>query len=360
IPSTENLSKKPTTIVSQSSLYEKRKATYANDGNLSTKFRYCAHTAVDQAIAWFQVDLGIPHRIKDIKIYYRREGHEPEDWKQYRFRQFYLDVSDSTATETNTTQRTRCYTDNTTGLDLPPNIIDISCEQWARYIIVESTYTAPEDHRSTGPILEICEIEVYDFLEPLSCPSECDRYTGYCVGICPVDFFGHFCDKLCNANCVGGCSKETGLCEYGCIDGKFGLTCEETCSIGCNSSCEQYSGNCSCKADWKGDKCDENESTVINREEDIHESVSQVYMNQLLPNISTQSNEEKTIQKDPYVENHGIYVNDTFQSSESQMSTRINEEGGNNSRHFVEYEDVYMAIQGFNPEESIYEELQKT
>lgn len=58
------------------------------------------------------------------------------------------------------TQRTRCYTDNTTEPDLPNNIIEMPCRQTARYLIVETTYDAPED-TSTGPILEICEIEVY-------------------------------------------------------------------------------------------------------------------------------------------------------------------------------------------------------
>ncbi|XP_061169367.1 uncharacterized protein LOC133178662 [Saccostrea echinata] len=404
ISSTENLSKKSTTILSQSSTYALRNASYANDGNLNTKEFSCAHTATcsNQSKAWFQVDLGRPHRIQHVKIYYRREGNEPDDWKQYRFRKFYLDVSDYSATESMTSQRTRCYTDNTTEPNLPPNIIDIPCKQLARYIIVESTYKAPEDYRSTGPILEICEIEVYGCNArhygsncskkcsvncvqeicniingscifgcksgyyghmcnescSLSCPSACDRYTGYCDGICPVDYFGHFCKKLCNSNCAGGCNRETGLCEYGCIEGKFGEACEETCSIGCNSSCEQDNGNCSCKGDWKGDKCDENESIVFNREEGIHDSVSQIYLNQLLPNISTQGNEETTIQKNTYVENNEIYVNDTFETSKSQMDTRIYAEGSYNNTHFVEDEDVYMAIHGLDPDESIYEHLQ--
>lgn len=34
------------------------------------------------------------------------------------------------------------------------------CKQTARYVIVETTYDAPED-TSTGAMLEICEIEVY-------------------------------------------------------------------------------------------------------------------------------------------------------------------------------------------------------
>ena len=72
-------------------------------------------------------------------------GDSPSDWKQYRFRQFYLDVADLPATQTTTAERTRCYTDNTTAPNLPPNIIEIPCKQTARFVIVETRYDAPED-----------------------------------------------------------------------------------------------------------------------------------------------------------------------------------------------------------------------
>lgn len=82
-------------------------------------------------------------------------------WKQYRFRQFHLDVSILRATETTVVERTRCYTDNTTAPYLPSTTIDIPCKETARYVIVETTYDAPEDDPITGAVLEICEIEVY-------------------------------------------------------------------------------------------------------------------------------------------------------------------------------------------------------
>ena len=87
-------------------------------------------------------------------------GNRSTDWKQYRFRQFYLDVSDAPATQTTTIQRTRCYTDNTTAPNLPPNIIEIPCKQTARFVIVETRYDPPEDE-ALGAFLEICELEVY-------------------------------------------------------------------------------------------------------------------------------------------------------------------------------------------------------
>ena len=89
------------------------------------------------------------------------EYNTSEVWDPYRFRQFHLDVSDLPATQTTTAERIRCYTDNTTAPNVPPNIINIPCIHKTRYIIVETMYDAPEDDPSTGPILEICEIEVY-------------------------------------------------------------------------------------------------------------------------------------------------------------------------------------------------------
>lgn len=78
-----------------------------------------------------------------------------------RFRQFYLDVSNSSATQSSTIHRVRCYTDKTAAPGIPPNIINIPCKHTARYVIVETTYDAPDDGPYTGAMLEICEIEVY-------------------------------------------------------------------------------------------------------------------------------------------------------------------------------------------------------
>lgn len=70
-------------------------------------------------------------------------------------------MSDIPATQSNTSERTRCYTDNTTYPDVLPFIMEVPCQLTARYLIVESTYDAPEDDPITGAVLEICEIEVF-------------------------------------------------------------------------------------------------------------------------------------------------------------------------------------------------------
>lgn len=87
--------------------------------------------------------------------------HISDNWKPRRFRHFYLDVSNSSVTETTKEMRIRCYTDNTTEPATPPSKLTMPCNQIARYVIVETTYDAPDDEQVTGPILEICEIEVY-------------------------------------------------------------------------------------------------------------------------------------------------------------------------------------------------------
>nr|XP_034321428.1 uncharacterized protein LOC105346260 [Crassostrea gigas] len=186
----ENLCTKNTTSILLSSYYANNKAYLANDGNVKTTERYCSYTIIQHTKAWLQVDLGEQYSINNVKIYYRSEGDldDQYSWKQYRFRQFYLDVSDLPASETNTTQRTRCYTDKTTYTDLPPNIIDIPCQQTARYVIVETTYDAPEDDPTEGAILEICEIEVYGCrtgrfgsgCKICSGCAHCDITSGFC------------------------------------------------------------------------------------------------------------------------------------------------------------------------------------
>ncbi|XP_065945112.1 uncharacterized protein [Magallana gigas] len=142
----ENLCRRPTTVLSQSSTYKINNASLANDGNLQTDYIYCAQTNTNETEAWLQVDFGHFYSINNVKIRSRNE-----------------DVSNSSASETTTTQRTRCYTDYTTVHGLPPNIIDIPCKHTARYVIVETTFDAPEDDKygEFGPVLEVCEIEIY-------------------------------------------------------------------------------------------------------------------------------------------------------------------------------------------------------
>ncbi|XP_052695786.1 uncharacterized protein LOC128174215 [Crassostrea angulata] len=178
----ENLSKRNSTVLSLSSRFRNQSAALANDGDTDTGYSHCSHTDENQKIAWLQVDLGQPYSIYNVTMYYRHE----HSWKPIRLRQFYLDVSESTA-NMSTMERTRCYTDNTTEQESPKSKIEMPCKHTARYVIVETTYDAPGDNR-TGAMLEICEIEVYgcetgkygDNCTPCEGCKTCDINNGNC------------------------------------------------------------------------------------------------------------------------------------------------------------------------------------
>ncbi|XP_065922235.1 delta and Notch-like epidermal growth factor-related receptor [Magallana gigas] len=290
----ENLSRRPTTVLTQSSTYNGQTASFANDGNLQTDDLNCSHTAPNNTKAWLQVDFGESYSINNVKIYYRRDGNRMGEWKQFRFRQFYLDISNSSATQTATLHRTRCYTDNTAYPNLPPNIIDIPCKQTARYVIVETTYDALEDN-VFGAILEVCELEVYGcettcrnnvcdgvgnctdgcvdgYWGPpacnFKCPADCKEpncimYSGQCNS-CKSGFWGDTCSSLCPLHCIGRvCDKNSGSCTKGCTSGPNGDTCNRTCSPWCvGGICDKQSATCfnGCVQNYAGSQCDEYDS----------------------------------------------------------------------------------------------------
>lgn len=70
----ENLCRRPTTILTQSSTYNVQNASTANDGNVWTDDPHCAHTEANYAKAWLQVDFRESYKINNVKIYYRKDG----------------------------------------------------------------------------------------------------------------------------------------------------------------------------------------------------------------------------------------------------------------------------------------------
>lgn len=68
----ENLSRRRTTRLTQSSTHYGRKASEGNDGVTDTNYVNCAHTTFEKQKAWFQVDLGKRFSIQRIKIYFRK------------------------------------------------------------------------------------------------------------------------------------------------------------------------------------------------------------------------------------------------------------------------------------------------
>ncbi|XP_056003194.1 receptor-type tyrosine-protein phosphatase alpha-like [Ostrea edulis] len=252
-----NLSRKQSTKVSQSSTYNKLHASYAKDGNRTqTDYKICSHTALGHSIAWFQVDLGGEYSLESVKIYYRNENN----WPPYRFRQFYLDVSNGSAksTTTLTSPRKRCYKDNTTAPATPQSVIDIPCKETARYVIVETTYNAQEaiDLNQDGPVLEICEIEVYACSTCVN--AACNPSNGYCTEGCIMGYWGHTCKSQCNQLCLGNtCEQGNGTCTTGCVDFYYGYTCEHQCGPRCSpQTCDRVTGACNdCNAGYHGLFC---------------------------------------------------------------------------------------------------------
>ncbi|XP_062607709.1 multiple epidermal growth factor-like domains protein 6 [Saccostrea cucullata] len=267
-------------IVSQSSTY--KSALLAVDGNYAQYYPECAFTGKNEAYAWVQVDLRKAYSLKSVKLYLRNDAIlclSPP----YRLRQFYLDVSNSSAGTSR--QRVRCYTDNTTAPATPSPVIDIPCKQTARYVIIQTTYKAPEDTDSTGPVLEICEIEVIGcnigHYGP-SCSScggcencniesgcrvtcsqncidrECDEY-GNCSRGCKHGYWGNKCLNGCPSTCfMTVCNMSSGICNS-CNAGYYGSLCHMSCSRSCaQPSCSQ-NGTCigRCKPNWIGNRCDE-------------------------------------------------------------------------------------------------------
>lgn len=70
----ENLCRRPTTVLSQSSTYKINNASLANDGNLQTDYINCAQTNTNETEAWLQVDFGHFYSINNVKIRSRNEG----------------------------------------------------------------------------------------------------------------------------------------------------------------------------------------------------------------------------------------------------------------------------------------------
>ncbi|XP_062567902.1 uncharacterized protein LOC134230141 [Saccostrea cucullata] len=173
----ENICKRVTCTATQSSIRDGLSADKVIDGNTKQDYYSCSHTVVNSTSeAWVMVDLRKEYKLQNVAIYYRNEDDDLKvvktnisrvwnsrrqryEWRPYRFRQYSLEVSNSSDTE----QWKECYKDNTPDSRIPSDIQNITCERTARYLRIITNYDAPEDDifSESGPILEICEIQIY-------------------------------------------------------------------------------------------------------------------------------------------------------------------------------------------------------
>ncbi|XP_061185076.1 uncharacterized protein LOC133193120 [Saccostrea echinata] len=230
----DNICETTTCKATQSSTRNGLSANKVIDRNIEQKESSCSHTEVNKTEpAWVMVDLGKEYQIRNIIIYYRDEWTFKTAWKPYRFRQYGIEVSNTS----NTQQWALCYKDNTTDARTPSSIQNISCEKTARFLRIITTYDAPEDdeYEITGAILEICEIQIYG---------------------CLPGYYGHACQP-CSRNCGdGSCDGRDGRCIKGCSPGYYGSSCDRSCSTNCeNNTCDQSHGTCSCVRGWKPSYC---------------------------------------------------------------------------------------------------------
>lgn len=72
----ENLARRPKATVTQSTTHANQGPGLANDGKKGTNYGQCSHTATNQSLAWLQVDLGENRSIKNVTIYYRKDGNQ--------------------------------------------------------------------------------------------------------------------------------------------------------------------------------------------------------------------------------------------------------------------------------------------
>ncbi|XP_062574556.1 cell death abnormality protein 1-like, partial [Saccostrea cucullata] len=318
---TDNICERGTCTATQSSTFNGLSAEKVIDGYHDQDERSCSHTAPNKTKAWVLIDLRKKYQVTNIVIIYRNE----RSWKPYRFRQYRLEVSNSSVTQ----QWSICYQDRTLYPVVPSSIQNISCEKNTRYLRVFTTYDAPEDDRygNIGAVLEICEIQVFgcdvgyygqncspcgdcencniitgcpksscittfncidnhcdgngnclrgckqgywgnkcQSTCPLYCPlGICNRTNGFCNN-CTDGYFGNVCERNCYTKCRGQeCDKESGSCTNGCATGYYGLYCNLTCSNTClNQECTQENGHCNdgCNGGFYGEFC--NRSCNIN------------------------------------------------------------------------------------------------
>ncbi|KAL8604337.1 hypothetical protein ACOMHN_028100 [Nucella lapillus] len=155
--------------------YKSGPASLAVDGNTSTFWRSCVHTAGNNK-DWWQVDLGRKYTVSQITIYHREL--DPDQ----RMGGLWVYVDD-----------TICYKfpdSNKMGDELKEKY-DITCDQPIRGKIVRFSKDGIV-HNNRSSYINFCEVQVW---------------------VCKPGLYGEKCDKKCDSNCrEGQCDNYSGAC----------------------------------------------------------------------------------------------------------------------------------------------------
>ncbi|XP_046547581.1 multiple epidermal growth factor-like domains protein 10, partial [Haliotis rubra] len=205
-----------------------KNSSLAVDGVVSSNYwsGTCTHTALNQTLAWWTVDLGETHLITNLTIFFLRQD---------RFRNFLVRVDDRP-----------CYQSQTNS---PSSPVNISCDTPTRgqYVTVQLPTLAGSHY-----ILNLCEVEIYECADG-SFGSGCSSWC-YCRNTSEV------CDKT-TGHCESGCKDGyTGTgCQKTCPEGRYGSGCMETCGhcTGGDQNCHNVNGTCrhGCQEYWSGTLC---------------------------------------------------------------------------------------------------------
>ncbi|KAK3106627.1 hypothetical protein FSP39_023983 [Pinctada imbricata] len=141
-----------------------------------------------------------------------------------RFKGYRIEVSDKENINISST----CYQD--TSQPYPELYQNNTCNRTGRYVRVVQENRS-ELEALPGPLLELCEVEVYG---------------------CPKGKYGTNCTEDCSVNCVDGiCEPDNGICRHGCVAGKEGSMCDKECDdykygYDCSKTCGHCRNNAIC------------------------------------------------------------------------------------------------------------------
>ncbi|KAH9490852.1 hypothetical protein Btru_033551 [Bulinus truncatus] len=270
----------------QQSTFSTCDASLAVDGNTSTVYSKCAHTAADNDLyPYWKVQLQNSIAVNRYVIFNRDDDCS---WCPKRLDYFNLNALNSQNQivfnyydQYGKTEKVYMINDVNNGIILQVNISQ-------RHIVDGQSW----------PVITLCEVEIYGDCPGgfwgMECTNQCDKkcsdsciadggwcpiqscwgFTNppFCNNPCPKTYWGNNCSTPCNITCLNSlCDAQTGKCTDGCVDGyqipdctqaceqgHYGKNCSFNCSSTCtDNKCNAVNGTCfSCLPGLEGTFCE--------------------------------------------------------------------------------------------------------